>query len=72
MAHFIALKNRKAKELAEVFVHEIWRLYGLWKGIVSDRDTVFMSSFWQEVMQLLEVALDKLPAYHPQTDGQTE
>jgi len=31
-----------------------------------------MSSFWQEVMQLLKVALDKSSAYHPQTDGQTE
>jgi len=72
MAHFIPLKNRKAKELAAIFVREIWRLHGLPKRIVSDRDTVFMSSFWQEVMQLLEVALDKSSAYHPQTDGQTE
>jgi len=31
-----------------------------------------MSSFWQEVMRLLEVGLDKSSAYHPQTDGQTE
>jgi len=65
MAHFIPLKNRKAKELAAIFVREIWRLHGLLKRIVSDRDTVFMSSFWQEVMRLLEVALDKLSAYHP-------
>jgi len=31
-----------------------------------------MSSFWQEVMWLLEVALDKSLACHPQTDGQRE
>jgi len=72
MAHFIPLKNRKAKELAGIFVYEIWRLHGLPKRIVSDRDTVFMSSFWQEVIRLLEVALDKSSGYHPQTDGQTE
>jgi len=72
MAHFIPFKNRKAKELAGIFVREIWRLHGLPKRIVSDRDTVFMSSFWQEVMRLLEVELDKSSAYHPQTDGQTE
>jgi len=72
MAHFIPLKNRKAKELARIFVCEVWRLYGLPKRIVSDRDTVFMSSFWQEVMRLLEVALDKSSAYHLQTDGQIE
>jgi len=72
MAHFISLKKRKAKELAGIFVHEIWRIHGLLKRIVSERDTVFMSSFWREAMRLLEVALDKSLAYHPHTDGQTE
>jgi len=72
MAHFIPLKNGKAKELAGIFVHEIWRLHELPKSIVSDRDMVFMSSFWQEVMRLLELALDKSSSYHPQTDSQTE
>jgi len=71
MAHFISLKNRKAKELAASFVPEIWRLHGLPKRIISDSDMVFMSSFWQKVMWLLEVALDKSSAYRPQTDGQT-
>jgi len=72
MADFIPLKNREAKELAGIFVCEIWRLHRLPKRIVSDRDMVFMSSFWQEVMRLLEVVTDKSSAYHPQTDGQTE
>jgi len=72
MAHFIPLKNRKVKELALIWVREVWRLQGLLKRVISDRDTVFMSSFWSEVMRLLEVELDKSSAYHPQTDGQTE
>jgi len=72
MAPFIPLRNRKVKELAGIFVRKIWRLYGLRQGIVSDRDTVFRSSFWQKVMWLLEVALDKSSAYHSQTDSQTE
>jgi len=72
MAHFIPLKNRNAKELAGIFMREIWQLHGLLKRIVLDRDTVFMSAFWQEVMRLLEVALDKSSAYYSQTDGQTE
>jgi len=59
MAHFIPLKNREAKELALIFVRQVWRLYGIPKRVVSDRDTVFMSSFWSEVMRLLEVELDK-------------
>jgi len=72
MVHFIPLKNRKAKKLAGIFVRKTWQLYGLLKRIVLDRDTVFISSFWQEVMWLLEVGLDKSSAYHPQSDGQTE
>jgi len=72
IAHFIPLKNRKAKQLALIFVREVWTLHGLPKRIVPDRDTVFMSSFWSEVMRLLEVELDKSSTYHPQTAGQTE
>jgi len=72
MAHLIPLKNRKAKELALIFVREVWRLHGLPKRVVSDQHTVFMSSFWSEVMRLLEVELDKSSAFHPQTAGQTE
>ena len=72
MAHFIPLKNRKAKELAVLFVKEVWRLHGLPKSVVSDRDSVFMSTFWSEVMRLLEVSTDRSSAYHHQTDGQTE
>jgi len=45
MAHFIPLKNRKAKKLALIFVREVWRLHGLPKRVILDRDTLFMSSF---------------------------
>src|SRR4029077_763570 len=40
--------------------------------IVTDRDTVFTSKLWTEVMRLLDVSQDMSTAYHPQTDGQTE
>ena len=55
IAHFVMLKNPKAKELALAFVSEIWRLHGLPKRVVLDQETVFMSSFWTEVMRLMEV-----------------
>jgi len=62
MAHFFPLKNRKAKKLALAFVRQIWRLHGLPKRVVSARNTVFMSSFWTEVMRLIEVEQDKSSA----------
>jgi len=71
MVHFIPLKNRKAKELALIFVRKVCRLRVVSKRVVTDRDTLFMSSFWSEVMRLLKVDLDKSSACHSQTDGQT-
>jgi len=53
MAHFIPHKNSKAKELALIFVREVWRLHRLPNRVHSDQDTVFMSSFWSKVMRLL-------------------
>ena len=40
--------------------------------VMSDRDTVFASKLWSEVMRLLDISQDISKAYHPQTDGQTE
>ena len=69
MAHFIPLKNIQAHTLAIAFIREIWRLHGLPMGVVSDRDTVFTSKLWSEVMRLLDVSQDMSTAYHPQTVG---
>lgn len=41
-------------------------------SIVSDRDPVFMSSFWKELYKLQGITLKQSSAYHPQTDGQSE
>lgn len=72
-AHFALLKHPyTAKSVADVFVREVVRLHGIPISIVSDRDPIFMSSFWQVLFELQGTKLYMSSAYHPETDGQTE
>ncbi|XP_075650076.1 uncharacterized protein LOC142620614 [Castanea sativa] len=50
----------------------VFKLHEMLASIVSDRDPVFTSHFWQELMRLQGVQLAMSSAYHPQSDGQTE
>ncbi|KAI0992802.1 hypothetical protein K3495_g15382, partial [Podosphaera aphanis] len=62
----------KAKDLAKIFVRDIWRLHGLCDSIVSDRGPLFVSDFWKEFCHRLQINVMLSTAYHPETDGQTE
>ena len=73
MAHFIPLStDTPIKEIANIFLQEIWSLHGLPNSVVSDRDSRFQSKFWLCVMELLDVDVRMSTAFHPQTDRQTE
>lgn len=72
-AHFSALPTHfTATLVAEVFIRDIVRLHGIPTSLVSDRDPLFLSQFWQELFQLQGTQLSMSSAYHPQTDGKTE
>jgi hypothetical protein len=72
-AHFFAIPlDYSATQVAELFFREIFRLHGLPKTIVSDRDNRFMGGFWQELCRLVGTELTSSTSYHPHTDGQTE
>jgi len=50
VAHFILVKTTySASEVAQVFIREIMRLYGVLKKVVLDRDAKFTSKFWKEL-----------------------
>jgi len=61
-----------APQVAKIFMREVIRLHGVPESIVSDRDTRFTSSFWQELWKMLGTKLAMSTAYHPQSEGQTE
>lgn len=72
-AHFIALGHPfTIAMVADAFMQNNFRLHGLPRVIVNDRDTIFFSKFWQTFFKLQGVYLHMSTAYHPHTDGQTE
>jgi hypothetical protein len=72
-AHFFPIATDfSVAQVAELFFREVFRLHGLPKTIISDRDSRFMSTFWQELFRLVGTTLTPSTSYHPQTDGQTE
>jgi hypothetical protein len=73
MAHFIALSHPYlASSVACAFFDNIVQLHRFPCFIVSDRDTVFTSNFWEELFKMAGVTLLRSSAFHPSTDGQFE
>lgn len=72
-AHFGALPtNFTAYKVATLFLDLICKHHGMPRSLVSDRDPIFISRFWQDLFKLCGTKLRMSTAYHPETDGQTE
>jgi transposase InsO family protein len=73
MAHFVPChKEITSKDTADLFIDNYYKLHGVLKVIVSDRDPRFVGKFWQSFMRKLNTKLNMSTARHPQTDGLTE
>ena len=56
MAHFIGLQeNAMAKDVANAFLREVWKIHGLPSEIVSDMDAKFSREFWESLCKLLGI-----------------
>lgn len=51
-----------------MFLKEIYQLHGLPKSIVTERDSVFTSHFWQQLFKSMGTRLTMSTSYHPQIE----
>ena len=73
VAHLLALSHPyTTTEVAQSFLDNVFKLHGFPDSITSDKDAIFVSQFWKDLMAFQGVQLQLSTAYHPQIDGQTE
>lgn len=71
--HFLPLAHSyTALQVARLFFYHLFKLHGLPKTIVCDRDPLFVSKFWKDLFTLQGTSFNMSSAYRPQTNGQTE
>ena len=65
-AHFLPVDTRySVKKYAKLYFDQIVTLHGVPLTIISDRGSVFVSHFWDQLQQCLGTHLLKSSAYHP-------
>ena len=73
MVHLAAVNESiSAHCCARVFIDTVFRIHGLPRELVSDRDPRFTAAFWQSMFRSLGTRLTMSTSDNPETDGQTE
>ena len=72
-SHFIPVTHPyTAMSIAQIFFENVFKLHGMPRTIVCDRDLAFTSAFWTELFGLNGTKFNFSLAYHLQIDGQSE
>jgi hypothetical protein len=66
------VKDGNTLQFVYMFIRNIVANYRIPRELISDRDKLFTSHFWQALTARLGVRYRLSTAFHPQTDGQTE
>ena len=64
--------NISLEGIVKIYRDDIWKLYGIPKKILNDREPQFTLKFIEEFTKALGTKKQLSIAYHPQTDGQME
>ena len=65
-------KDITALQTAQLQIDHVFKRFGLPDDIISDRDPLFTSRTYQNLLKLLGIKQRLSTAYHPETDGETE
>jgi hypothetical protein len=69
-AHFIPMATTyRVHQYVELYIAHIVRYHGIPKTFISDRGSVFVTRFWEQLHECLGTHLIPSSVYHPQTDG---
>ena len=72
-ARFIPIKTTyKAANIVDIFMKEIFRLDGIPKVIIFDRDPKFNRNFLKSLFKGFDTKLNFSISYRPQMNGKTE
>jgi len=69
MAYFVAtIEETTTERLARLFRDSMWKLYGLLKSVISNRELQFVAELIKELNKILEIELRLLTTFYPQMD----
>jgi hypothetical protein len=69
-AHFIPISTTyRVRQYAELYISHFVHYHDILKTIISDRGSIFVSHFWEQLHECLGTHLIRSSAYQPQTDG---
>ena len=73
LSHMVPCKSTcSSEDLADLFLHNVWKHHGQPSTVISDRGPQFASRFWKALCECLGIERRLRTGFHPQTDGQTE
>jgi len=68
--HFVTTtKGTLVEGLVRLLRDNVWKLYGLLKSVVSDKEPQFATEITKELNRMLDIKTKLLTLFHPQTDG---